>query len=162
MYEYKPQRQNRIAQLLMLALLLLVIASFAISAFVSLPVIPQTVGLILLVPLIQLITRYLSTQYLYRICPYEDGNTDLDIYAYRGGSKMQLVCRIGLEEITAAAPLSAQNRKPPKKLRRYNYCPDMLPKNALVLSITNKDGDCEVLLCPDEQMAALLTPQKAE
>jgi len=157
MYDYQPPRQNAIARLLTLTLFALAAASFVVSAFVpSLAVIPQAVGLILLVPAIQLVTRYVVTRYLYRICRYEDGNTDLDIYAYRGGARMQLVCRVGLEEITAAAPLSAQNAKPPHGLRRYNYCPDMRPQNALVLSITNGDGDCEIVFCPDEKMTALL------
>ena len=163
MYDYQPPRQNAIARLLALALIALAAASFVASAFLkTLAVIPQAVGLILMVPAIQIITRYVVTRYLYRICPYEDGNTDLDIYVYRGGARMQLVCRIGLEEITAAAPLSAQNAKPPHGLRRYNYCPDMRPQNALVLSITNRDGDCEIIFCPDEKMAELLQAAAAQ
>lgn len=159
MYEFKPQRQNSIAMLLIGALFLLALVSFGISAFVPIKWIPQTVGLLLMVPMIQLMTRYVATRYLYRICPYEDGNVDLDIYAYRGGSKMQLVGRIGLEEITKAEPLGEGNRKPPKKMRRYNYCPQMFTKEALVLSITNGDGDCEIILCPDAKMAEILTPK---
>jgi hypothetical protein len=157
MYDYQPPRQNAIARLLTVTLFALAAACFVLSSFVpKLAVIPQAVGLILLVPAIQIVTRYVVTRYLYRICPYEDGNTDLDIYAYRGGARMQLVCRIGLEEITAAKPLSEENKKPPQNLRRYNYCPDIRPQNALVLSITNRDGDCEIVFCPDEKMAALL------
>lgn len=159
MYEFKPQRQNGIAHLLIGALIALSLASFLISAFVPMAWIPQTVGLILMVPMIQLVTRYVVTRYLYRICPYEDGNVDLDIYAYRGGSKMQLVGRIGLEEITKAEPLGEGNRKPPKKMRRYNYCPQMFSKEALVLSITNGDGDCEIIFCPDAKMADIVTPK---
>ena len=60
------------------------------------------------------------------------------------------------EEITAAVPLTEANRKPPRGMRRYNYCPDMRPTEALVLSITNADGDCEVMLSPDEKMTAIL------
>ena len=159
MYEYKPQRTNGIALYFIALFFAAAIASFVASAF--LPVaswIPQTIGLLLMVPMIQLITRYMATRYLYRICPYEDGNVDLDIYAYRGGSQMQLVCRLGLEEITAAKALCDENRKPPKKIKRYNYCPEMFPRNALVLSITNGDGDCEIIFCPDERMAKIVTP----
>ena len=162
MYEFKPQRTNAIAQLVIGTLFLLALACFAISAFVPLSWIPQTVGLALMVPMIQLLTRYVATRYLYRICPYEDGNVDLDIYAYRGGAKMQLVCRLGLEEITKAAALSAENRKAPAGIKRYNYCPVMFPKQALVLSITNSDGDCEIIFCPDEKMARLVSPRTAE
>ena len=168
MYDYQPPRQNAIARLLTVLLFALSAACFVLSSFLpTLAVIPQAIGLALLVPAIQIVTRYVVTRYLYRICPYEDGNTDLDIYAYRGGARMQLVCRVGLEEITAAKPLSGENAKPPHGTRRYNYCPDIRPQNALVLSITNRDGDCEIVFCPDERMAALLerptdTVQKQE
>ena len=159
MYDYLPKRQNNVAHLVSLALLLLSVASFVTSALIpnGLRVIPQAVGLILLVPLIQIVSRYIVIRYLYRLCPYEDGNTDIEVYAYRGGARMQLVCRVGLEEITATAPLCDANRKPPRGLRRYNYAPDMRPREALVLSITNADGDCEVLLCPDEVLTKALT-----
>ena len=159
MYEFKPQRTNSLALLVIATLFLLALVSFVISAFVPLAWIPQTLGLLLMVPMIQLVTRYVATRYLYRICPYEDGNVDLDIYTYRGGTQMQLVCRLGLEEITAAAPLTDANRKPAKKMRRYNYCPVMFPKEALVLSVTNGDGDCEIIFCPDEKMADIVTPK---
>ena len=159
MYDYQPPRQNAIARLLTVLLFALSAACFVLSSFLpTLPMIPQAVGLALLVPAIQIVTRYVVTRYLYRICPYEDGNTDLEIYAYRGGARMQLVCRVGLEEITAVAPLSQGNAKPPRGLRRYNYCPDMRPQSALVLSITNGDGDCEIIFCPDERIAAMLKP----
>ena len=158
MYDYLPMRKSITARLLVLGLFLLSAASFVASGFTPSPyhTIPQAVGLILIIPLIQVMTRFVILRYLYRIAPYEDGNVDLEIYAYRGGSKMQLVCRIGLEEITAALPLTAENRKPPKGLRRYSYCPDIRPTEALVLSITNVDGDCEVMLSPDEKMTAIL------
>ena len=157
MYEYRPVRQNYIAHLLVVCLILLSLVSFAVSAFLPrYPVIPQAIGLILLIPTIQIITRYLVTRYLYRFCPYEDGNADIEVYAYRGGTRMQLVSRVGLEEITATAELSAANRKPPAGMRRYNYAPDIRPQRALVLSVTNGDGDCEILLCPDEKLTALL------
>ena len=164
MYDYQPHRQNAIAALLALALLALAAVSFVVAALVpAFATIPQAVGLLLLVPMIQIVTRYLVTRYLYRIRPYEDGNVDLEVYAYRGGARMQLICRVGLEEITATAPLTAANRKPPEGIRRYNYARDIRPKEALVLSITNEDGDCQILLCPDARLTEILTAkQQAE
>lgn len=158
MYDYIPPRQNLIARMLVFGFFGLAAASFVASAFIPSPykAIGQALGLLFLVPMIQIVTRYVITRYLYRIAPYEDGNVDLEIYAYRGGGKMQLVCRVGLEEITATAPLTAENRNPEKRLRRYNYCPDIRPAQALILSITNADGDCEVILCPDEKMTEIL------
>ena len=153
MYDYRPSRQNYKAHVAVLALILCALALFIGSGFLpGYAVVAQSLSLILLVPAIQLISRYLVPQYLYRLREYEDGNVDLEIYTYRGGSKMQLVCRIGMEEITAALPLSAGNARAPKGMRRYNYCRDLAPQSALVLSITNADGDCELLLSPDRHL----------
>ena len=159
MYDYRPPHRNAIARLLALGLFLLAIATFVTASFVQPPfvIICQSLGLVLMVPTIQILTRYVVNRYLYRLCTYEDGNTDIEVYSYRGGARMQLVCRVGLEEITATAPLTDANRKPPNGLRRYNYAPDIRPVDALVLSVSNGDGDCEVLLCPDEKLTAVLT-----
>ena len=157
MYDYRPNRQNYKAHFAVLSLILCAVALFVGSVFAPVfPVILQALSLILLVPAIQLIARYLAVQYLYRLREYEDGNVDLEIYTYRGGTKMQLVCRIGLEEITAAHPLSKQNRRAPKGMRRFQYCPDLAPEQAMVLSITNTDGDCELLLSPNQRLTEVL------
>ena len=158
MYDYQPPRQNAIARLLTVTLFAISAACFVLSSLLpKLAVIPQAVGLILLVPAIQLITRYVVTRYLYRLCPYEDGNVDLEIYAYRGGARMQLVCRVGLDELTAVKVLCADNAKPTHGIRRYNYHPDMAPREGLVLSVANGDGTCEILLALDERLFAILT-----
>ena len=159
MYEYRTVRKNKIALFLVIAFFLIAAASIATSAFFEPPVrtILQIVGLAFALPALQIAARYLLTRYLYRLCPYEDGNTDIEVYAYRGGTRMQLVCRVGLEEITAAKPLTEANRKPPQGLRRYNYAPDIRPAEGLVLSISNRDGDCEVLLCPDAYLTEVLS-----
>lgn len=163
MYDYRPQRRNHKAHLTSLLLFLLACCCFAVSAVMpKYPVILQLVGIALLVPLIRLVARYLAVQYLYRLRTLEDGTTDLEIYTYRGGAQMQLVARVGLYEITAAAPLTESNRRAPKALKRYAYCPDMAPDTALVLSITNADGDCELMLAPDEKMTEILCAAPTE
>ncbi|MBQ3483382.1 MAG: hypothetical protein IJA78_04315 [Clostridia bacterium] len=157
MYDHRPQRQNATAKLAVLALLAAAaIALFGSTLTPKYPAILQAIGIALLIPIIQLSTRYLFTSYLYRLRPYDDGSTDLEIYSYRGGARMQLVCRVGLEEITALTPLTAANKKPPHGLRRYNYCMDIGPRDAQVLSVTNGDGDCEILLVPDKTLCDAL------
>ena len=157
MYEYRPPRQNVIARVLALGLLLLSVAFFVLSAQLPpLAVLFQGLGLLLLLPIIQIVARYLVLRHLYRLVPSESGEVDLEVYTWRGGDRMQLVCRVGLEEITAVAPLSDANRRAPKGMRRYNYSPDIRPQTATVLSITNGDGDCEVLICPDERLLNVL------
>jgi hypothetical protein len=156
MYDYRVPRQNAKARLLALLFLMLSIGAFVGSAFTPYPAILQCVGLACLFPMIQIVARYMAVQYLYRLRPYEDGNVDFEVYAYRGGARMQLVCRVGLEEITAVAPLSAENKKAPSGIKRYGYQMDIAPEGALVVSITNGDGDCELLLVPDAYIEEVL------
>lgn len=159
MYEYRPPHRNVRARLIALFLFLLAVAMFVTGALApKYPVIFQAVGLFLLVPTIQIVTRYIIVQYLYRYRPTETGDADLEIYSYRGGARMQLVCRVAVSEIKKLAPLTSENRRPPHALRRYGYCVDMRPADAVVLSVENADGACEILISPDEKLRALLTP----
>jgi hypothetical protein len=163
MYDYRPPRKGRTAHTLILALLCLTAACFVTAARVApLRVIFQSLGLLLLLPAIQLVTRFIATRYLYRVRVGERGTPDLEIYAYRGGAQMKLVCRVALADITAAAPLTKEKRRAPRGTRRYSYCMDMSPRTALILSVTNADGACEVLLQPDATLAELLTPRPKE
>ena len=157
MYEYRPPHRNARAKVICAALFAAAAVAFAGSALVPLyPVILQCLGLALLVPFIQVLGRFVVLQYLYRVRPYEDGSADLEVYTYRGGNRMQLVCRVAFSEIRRVTPLTGQNKKPPHGLRRYNYSPDIAPVGAIVLSVTNGDGDSEILLVPDEMLRAML------
>ena len=157
MYEYRPPRKNVIARLLSLGLFLLSVVFFILSAQLpQLATLFQALGLLLLLPTIQIVSRYIVLSHLYRLVPYESGEVDLEVYTWRGGDKMQLVARVGLEEITAVTPLSPTNARAKNGMRRYNYTPDIRPQGAVVLSLTNGDGDCEMLLSPDEKMTAIL------
>ena len=157
MYDYKPTRTNATAKIAALLFLAAAVIAFVGSGMVpKYPSILQCIGLCMLVPVIQITARYLILQYLYRLREREGGGADLEIYTYRGGARMQLVCRVGLSEITATAPLTAENCRAPKGIRRYNYHPDMKPASGLVLSITNGDGDCEILLSPDAYLREVL------
>ncbi len=152
-YDFEPTRQNYLVHSVVLLLFLFSGASFGVSGFVPVAaVVWQILGLVLLLPAIQLIARYMASRYLYRLHTYEDGNVDLEIFLYRGGSKMQMVCCVGLDEITAAQPLSKENACAAKGIRRYGYARDLRPSKATVLSISNADGVCEILFCPDEYM----------
>lgn len=161
MYDYKPQRTNAKAKVAVLFCLAAAVVAFVGGSMVpKYPSILQCLGLCLLVPVIQITARYLVLQYLYRLREHGEGDVDLEIYTYRGGSRMQLVCRVGLSEITSAASLTAQNKEAPKGVRRYNYHPDMAPAEGLVLSVTNGDGACEILISPDEYLAKILSKTK--
>ena len=156
-YEYKPQRQNYYAHGFILALVLLAIGCLIVAGFMpAYGVLVQSLAIILFVPAIYLTGKYLVTRYLYRVQTLDDGSVDLDVYAYRGGTKMQLVGRVGLWEITRVEKLSDQNRRVAKGMERYSYCADIAPKDAMVASITNEDGDCEILLAYDETLYRLL------
>lgn len=156
-YEYRPPRGNGKARLATALLLLASLIAFAGAALLpAYPFILQCVGLCLLIPVIQITARYLVVQYLYRLREREDGTVDFEVFSYRGGARMQLVCRVALSEITAAKPLDAANRASPREMRRFTYHPDMRPDSGLVLSVTNYDGDCEILLAPDAYLTEVL------
>ena len=155
-YDCRPVRQNYGAHLVTLALFLCAGVSFALSGFFPLAIAWQILGLVFLLPAIQLIARYMASRYLYRLHAYEDGTADLEIYVWRGGAKMQLVCCVGMEEITAITPLGKDNARAPAGCKRYNYAQDLRPREATVLSVTNRDGECEVLFCPDARLCELL------
>lgn len=158
MYEYRPQKGNNTAGKVVFCLFLAAAVCLIGSALVPrYPVILQALGVCLFIPIIQITVRFLLSRYLYRLCTTEDGRTDFEVYLYRGGKQMQLVCRVGLDEITAARELTAENSTPPKGIRRYHYHPDKSPSKGLVLSVTNGDGDCEVLISPDEYLTAVFT-----
>lgn len=156
-YDCRPARQNYGAHLVTLTLFACACVSFVLSGLMgTVAILWQVLGLLFLLPAIQLIARYMAARYLYRFRTLEDGNAELEIYVYRGGAKMQLVCCVGMNEITAIAPLAKENACAPKGRKRYNYAQDLRPREALVLSLSNRDGECEVLLCPDEGLERLL------
>jgi hypothetical protein len=169
MYDCRPIRQNYYAHIAVLFFFLSSGALFASSGFVAYGAVTmRCVALALLLPAIQLIAKYMSARYLYRIREYESGEVDLEIYVYRGGDKMQLVSCVKAEEIEKIAPLGMENRKAPKGQKRYGYTPDLSPAKATVLSVTNEEGACEILFCPDAGMLSLLheivakCPRKSE
>ena len=163
MYDYRVERSNYKAHFLVLWLFISSGVCFGVSSVLPPhPVLWQSLGLLLLFPAIQLIARYMASRYLYRIRTYEDGNVDFEVYLYRGGDKMQLVCRVGLEEITAVTELSKENRRAPANIKRYNYAQDLWPARALVLSVSNEDGECEVLICPDRRIEELLNKRDVQ
>lgn len=161
-YDCRPVRGNYGAHLVVVALFACSGVSFGLSGTVAYPVLLQILGLCFILPAVQLIARYLASRYLYRLHVYEDGKAALEIFVYRGGAKMQLVCCVGMEEITALAPLSKQNARAPKGCKRYNYAQDLRPREATVLSVSNRDGTCEVLFCPDEGLLHLLAQRTAQ
>ena len=156
-YDYRPVRQNYVAHMTVLMLFVLSGVTFGMSGFLP-PhaVLWQILGLLLLLPAIHLIARYMATRYLYRLHTDEQGHTQLEIFLYRGGDRMQMVCCTALDEITAACPLSAENLRAKKGVKRYNYAQDLRPQRALVLSLSNADGTCEVLFCPDEYITRVI------
>lgn len=158
MYETRPPRTNAKARITVFCCFFAAMASFVAASLVpKFPAVLQCVGLCLLLPVIQLTARYLILQHLYRLTEREDGRVDFEVFTYRGGARMQLVCRVGLDEITAVAELDEANRRAPHGLRRYNYHPDLNPVKGLVVSLSNGDGACELLLAHDGRLLEIFS-----
>ena len=87
MYDYIPVRKGILARLLALFLFLLSVALLILSMQLgkAAPFV-QSAALLLLLPTVQIVTRFIIMRYLYRIAPYESGEVDFEIYSYRGGS----------------------------------------------------------------------------
>ena len=161
-YDYVPKRNLGRPITVVILLTLGAVLSLAASFFMEqYSYIPQTVGFLLLLPAIQLSARFLFTRYLYRLRTREDGVVDFEIFTYRGGDRMQLVSRVGLDEITATAPLTSENKRADKGMDRFSFHPDMGASEGLVVSVRNCDGDCELLIAPDGHIAEVLAKAAA-
>lgn len=156
-YEVCPKRENHKAHYLVLLFFMLAAVLLVVAGFMNrFSVLVQSLAILLLLPAIYITGKFLIMRYLYRVNVNEDGSVDFDVFSYRGGTKMQLICRLYLWEITEVRELCEENRRPAKSVPRYAYCADMSPKRALVLSVNNEDGACEVLISYDEKLAELL------
>ena len=161
-YEVCPKRQNHKAHRLVILFFALAAGLLVLAGFMGrFAVLVQSLAILLLLGPIYLTGKFLNMRYLYRVSVKEDGSIDFDVFSYRGGTKMQLICRLYLWEITDVAELGEANKKPPKNIPRYAYCADMSPERALVLSVNNEDGACEVLISYDEKLAELLKTKQA-
>lgn len=157
MYNYRPPRRPKKATLLVLILLFASTTALGVSALAPpLPRLWQCVGLLLLIPAIQLVSRYFLLQYLYRLRPNAGGGVDFEVYTYRRGDRMQLVCRVALSEMVRITPIGQKSADRPAGIRRFSYLPDLAPAGAVVISVKNADGDSEIAVLPDEGMLSLL------
>ncbi len=156
MYEYIPTGKRQGMKLLCLGLFLAAIVLFGASGIKSLQFtgVMQTLSVLLLAITIMLMGRYLLRHYMYRIADDGEG-MDLTIDELSRSGRYT-VCRLALKDLAAAEPATKEN-KPHGSVKVYNYCVDMRPNNAWLLTFRDKDQYIYLRLSPDETMAKMLS-----
>ena len=69
----------------------------------------QLFGMLSLVAVIFIITRYIAKSFIYTIWQNDDGSLDMTVCELINGKKRTTVCRIGLEGITEAHLIHTEN-----------------------------------------------------
>ena len=140
MYEYSP-KPNRTPGLA-LGLIFFISAVVLILPFHSDGLTASLlfgIGLLFLMASCSVIERFVLTDYVYGI-EHTDAGTDLTVTAVRF-KKNRTVCRISVHQISELM-LTSQH-KSQKRLKHYNYCPDLIGKNRYFMRIS---GDEEALI----------------
>lgn len=155
MYQYQPKRENKIASVLLLAVAILSVAMVGISVSVSsFAGIFQFVAVLLLAAEVALFVRYFRKTYVYRIQYFgtESDVPDLVVSEVSGKDNV-IVCRLSLNDLEGMKTRS--ERKKVRAGKRYNYCVDIAPKNAVYLEFTDSGMPVTVIISPDDEMISV-------
>lgn len=123
----------------------------AMSSFLLSPAIFQLIAVLLLVAGLQILVRYMLSDYRYIIDDRDDGASDL-IVCKRQGKKDVKLCHVSIFCIEAVKPRQSGE----KADRRYNYVQN---PDAKAYSVLFSDGDrrCEVIIECDGSFADAIT-----
>jgi hypothetical protein len=152
MYEYSP-RSNR-APGLALGLILFISAVILILPFqkdLHIATLLLGIGFLCLIASCSIIERFVLTDYIYAIESTENG-ADFTVTAKRFGKRMT-VCRISVYQISEIVLTSQHIRR--DKLKRYNYCPDLIGKNRYFMRVSD-DREVLIRFSPDKALVDLL------
>lgn len=155
MYQYQPKRENKIASILLLVFALVSVFMIGMSALMrSFTGIFQTAAVLSLAIEVALFVRYFRKTYVYRIQYFgtEDDAPDLIVSEVSGKDNV-IVCRLSLGELDGIKTRS--DRKKVRAGKKYNYCVDIAPKNAVYLEFTDSGMPVTVILSPDEKMISV-------
>ena len=164
MNQYIPTPQNQRAKRIATALFAAAMLLFALSGIRALPYrsVPQLLSFALLTAAIAVCVRYLYRGYCYRIDASEDGPELVVLEISKRGSTA--VCRLSMAALLALEPWSrklAEKKRTPKNLKIYNYCVDVNPTDAYLLTFADSTYSpsetpiCIIIQCNDEFRALL-------
>ncbi len=140
MNQYIPSQQNHRAKKIATALFAVSLLLFAVSGIRALPYrsVAQLFSFALMTAAIMVCVRYLFRSYAYRIEPCEDGFEFVVLELSKGGSTT--VCRLSTAALLAVEPWTdelAKEKRAQKGLKIYNYCVDVAPADAFLLSFAD-------------------------
>lgn len=171
-YEYIPTKnQTRITGIIM-------ILTALAAAFFSTPLlfpnmafrgIFQLVGVICMVAVIFIITRYIAKTFVYSIIQNDDGTLDLTVCELTNGNRKRTpVCRVGIDNFTEVyllhpeksddrikeKEISANARSEHRKM--YDYCHDIKATPICVILLEECDEPLLIKLSPDQTLMKYL------
>ena len=164
MNQYIPTPQNQRAKRIATALFSASMLLFALSGIRALPYrsVPQLLSFALLTAAIAVCVRYLYRGYCYRIEASEDGAELVVLELSKRGSTA--VCRLSMTALLTIEPRTRERspkKRPPKNLKIYNYCIDVNPTDAYLLTFADSTYSpsetpiCILIQCNDEFRALL-------
>lgn len=155
MYRLTPKKTNnkagKISAILFFAAAILMFLSAVLRGIMPYLWIIQLLAIFFLIGAIYVVARYITKVYVYEIAPTDRG-IDLTVSeSYTSGKKFVTVCRIGLQSIKKVTVTEGENEKSAlaefrnKKLRFYDYRPDISPDKSIAI-VSDEGGEDMVIL----------------
>ena len=164
MYQFIPKKTNYKAILIIFALFAASMGLFAFTTiFDRLPLrwIYQLIGVVCFIPSRLLLTRYVTRSFIYAIEPTDRGG-DFTVTEV-AGKRRTVTCRIALGSIKEKQVVSDLKDARSKKIRIFDYRPDILPEKSILL--LSDEGGETVYIClgyDEELLSALPSPKKED
>ena len=164
-YEYIPQKNH--TRLNGIIIILIAVAAALFMTPIIFSEIPfrwvfQLLGVIALVGVIFIITRYIAKSFIYTVWRNDDGTLDLTVCELTNGKKRTTVCRIGISNITEAHllyPEKSDDKIKEKELcanarsehrKSFDYCHDIKASPVCILLSEECGEHLLIKLSPDE------------
>ena len=166
-YEYVPQKnRNRLNGVIII--LICLSAAFFLTPMI-LSEIPfrwafQLLGMLCLVAVIYIITRYIAKSFIYSVLRDDDGSLDLTVCELTNGKKRTTVCRIGIDNITETYllyPEKVEDKIKEKELsanaraesrKSFDYCHDMNSSPVCLIFAEECGEPLLIKLSPDDTL----------
>lgn len=166
-YEYIPQKNHTRHNGIIIILVALAAALFMTPIiFSEIPFrwVLQFLGIISLVGVVYIITRYIAKSFIYTVWLNDDGTRDLTVCELTNGKKRTTVCRIGISNITEAHllyPERSDDRIKEKELsanarserrKSFDYCHDIKASPVCILLAEECGEPLLIKLSPDDTL----------
>lgn len=155
MYQYQPERKNKIASALLLIFALAAVILLGLSAIFNAFVgIFQLAAVLCLVVEVALFVKYFRHSYVYRIQSFNKSDDAPDFLVSEvSGKDNVIVCRLSLESLLSVEKNTQKARKNLGKF--YNYCVDIAPKDSYILRFEENYEKIALIISPDETMLSI-------